>query len=146
MAATASASFSGSLTGSEQRSPTQTNAAGPRAAASVARAGCEGVSAPADGARSTTRSRNGSSSAAAEGAIEMGAVRGRLEQRERRANHGGKIRREAGDGELPLAPGMAEPVAARHLAGDEVERARRKRDPSRLLEQDARIDQRSDHQ
>ena len=64
-AATASASRAGSSTGSEQVSPTQTNAALPVAAAILSCAGWAAGSASADGARSTMRLRNGSFSAAA---------------------------------------------------------------------------------
>ncbi len=50
----------GSATGSEQRSPTHTNAAPSGAAAILSRAGCDAGSASALGARSTMRMRNGS--------------------------------------------------------------------------------------
>src|SRR5262249_58317799 len=59
------ASAVASVTGSEQVSPTQTNAAPPAgAAASLSRAGCLGGSALAAGTRSTMRSRSGSATAA----------------------------------------------------------------------------------
>src|SRR5579885_2723273 len=62
IARTAGAISSGAVTGSEQRSPTQTNAAAPRALLSFSCAGCAAGSASV--ARSTMRSRNGSFSAA----------------------------------------------------------------------------------
>ena len=59
-----SARRSGSVTGSEQRSPTHTNAAPSGAAAILSRAGCAAGSASAFGARSTMRVESGSRSAA----------------------------------------------------------------------------------
>ena len=46
--------------------------------------------------------------------FEIGALPGRLVERQRGADHGGEVGREAGKFELACAPGMAEPVAARH--------------------------------
>ncbi len=57
IASTAAAILSGSVTGSEQVSPTQTKAALPAMAFSLSCAGCEGGRASAAGARSTMRSR-----------------------------------------------------------------------------------------
>ena len=50
---------------------------------------------------------------------------GGLVERERGADHRGEVGRKTGKLELALAPGMAEPVAARHVAGDECECAAR---------------------
>ena len=63
-------------------------------------------------------------------ALEIGVLAGRLVERERGADHGGMIGGEAREQEPALAPGMAEPVAARHLGGDEQEGARRHLDPA----------------
>ena len=60
IALTLSAICAGSITGSEQRSPMQTNAAASPAALIFACAGCVGGSASAVGARNTMRSTNGS--------------------------------------------------------------------------------------
>ena len=57
-----------------------------------------------------------------------------------------EIRREPGKQQPPCPPGMAEPVALRHVAGDELEGARAPSvEPCRLAERDAGIDQRRDH-
>ncbi len=78
--------------------------------------------------------------------VEKLALAGRLEQRQRGADHGGEIRRQPRKQQLPGAPRMAEPVALGHRCGDEVEGAARHRNPRRLAEHDAGVDQRRDHQ
>ena len=55
--------------------------------------------------------------------IEISLPAGRLMQRQRGADHRREVGCEAGKFQLALAPGMTEPVAARHRAGDEVEGA-----------------------
>ena len=56
--------------------------------------------------------------------VEIVLLPGRFVERERGADHGGEVGREAGKLELAFAPGMAEPVAAGHGARDKVESAR----------------------
>ncbi len=80
------------------------------------------------------------------GALQIGALAGRFIERQRGARHRGKIRSEARIKQLARAPRMTEPIALRHLARDEIEGALCHRDPVRLIEQHAGIDQRRDHQ
>ena len=78
--------------------------------------------------------------------LEIGALAGRLVQRQRGADHGGEVGGEAREEQPAVAPGMAEPVAAGHACGDEVEGARGHLDPGRLAQHDAGVGQRRDHQ
>ena len=61
--------------------------------------------------------------------VEKALLAGRLEQRERGADHRGEVGRQSGKQQLPVAPRMTETVALGHRRGDEIEGAPRHGEP-----------------
>src|SRR5262245_22573985 len=69
-----------------------------------------------------------------------------LVKSERGPDHGGKVGRETWKKQLAIAPGMPKPFFLGHVACDEIERMFGDREPIRLVQNDAGVDQGRDHQ
>ena len=81
-----------------------------------------------------------------ERALEIGALPGRLVQRQRGADHIGEIGGEAWIEQSAVAPGMAEPVCLGHAAHNKIEGPRGHGDPGRLRQHAPGVGQSRDHQ
>ena len=81
-----------------------------------------------------------------QGLVQIGSFAGGFVQRQGGPDHEGKVRGETGIKQAAVAPGMAKPVAAGHVALHKFEGAGRHLDPVRLPEGVSGIDQRRDHQ